>query len=71
MIAPVQHSENQFHLGLTDILEKINRRQSFTDLFPDLEPDILALFNADRITIYQRTLDRQDIFSLYSFFKIH
>ncbi|MEY8197829.1 MAG: GspE/PulE family protein [Colwellia sp.] len=58
-------SENKFYLGLTDILDKINRRTNFTDIFPELEQTILKLFCAERITIYQRTLDRQDIFSLY------
>jgi type II secretory ATPase GspE/PulE/Tfp pilus assembly ATPase PilB-like protein len=56
---------NEFYAGLTDILEKMSGSRHFTDIFPKLEQGLLNLFGAERITIYQRTLDRQDIFSLY------
>lgn len=58
-------SGSEFYAGLTKILETMNDKKSFSETFPALESSLLQLFCAERITVYQRTLDRQDIFSLY------
>lgn len=58
-------SKEEFHSGLTRVLDKINSNKNFINTLPEIEVDILTLFNAERITIYQRTLNQHDIFSLY------
>jgi hypothetical protein len=63
-IFPIKNESN-FHSGLTYVLDKINSNKSFINTFPEIEDDILTLFNAERITIYQRTIKQHDIYSLY------
>jgi type II secretory ATPase GspE/PulE/Tfp pilus assembly ATPase PilB-like protein len=62
--SPLENKSN-FHSGLTHVLDKINSNKSFINTFPEIEGDILTLFNAERITIYQRTINQHDIYSLY------
>ncbi|MCB1741638.1 MAG: GspE/PulE family protein, partial [Gammaproteobacteria bacterium] len=39
---------------LSSILERIHAAESFSDVLPAIEPDMLQILNAERMTVYQR-----------------
>lgn len=52
--------------ALDQIRQRIQGARRFSDIMPDIEVDVLALLKAERITIYQRSRNRQEILSRYT-----
>ncbi len=57
--------EQEFQARLNDIYRRIHEAESFMDVFPDLEKDLLALVNAERLTVYQRGRTDREIVSRF------
>jgi len=55
----------RFQVGLNKVVSQIHQYQSFDLAFPHLEPLLLKLFRAERITVYQRNRLQQDIVSRF------
>ncbi|MGB0468675.1 MAG: GAF domain-containing protein, partial [Pontibacterium sp.] len=55
----------QFYAGQSQVLSLINQSGNFMDAFPLVEHAVLRLFNAERVTVYQRNLESTDIFSRF------
>ncbi len=56
---------HQFFAGLSEVLSLVNQSDSFTDAFPVVEQAILRLFQAQRVTVYQRNLESREIVSRF------
>lgn len=54
-----------FYQKLLELFQSIHNSERFLDVFPELEAQILQLFSAERITIYQRSYHSQDIYSRF------
>lgn len=54
-----------FYQKLLELFQSIHNSERFLDVFPELEAQILQLFAAERITIYQRSYHSQDIYSRF------
>ncbi|MBY4676311.1 GspE/PulE family protein [Marinobacterium arenosum] len=65
MTADISTHTDQFYARLTAILSKIHEFKDFTAAFPVVEKAILALFGAERVTVYQRNRHSGDIVSRY------
>jgi len=55
----------QFQTKLNQVMQKIHEADSFNDIMPVIEPTLLELINAERITIYRRSRHSQEIISEY------
>ncbi len=55
----------RFNNELASIFTQIDQQDSFGDALPLIEKEILKLFNAQRLTIYQRNRFSQEIFSRF------
>lgn len=58
-------SSLQFQTKLNQVIQKIHEAESFNDIMPIIEPTLLELMNAERITIYRRSRHSQEIISEY------
>ncbi|MFT4927078.1 MAG: type II secretory ATPase GspE/PulE/Tfp pilus assembly ATPase PilB-like protein [Phenylobacterium sp.] len=55
----------EFYKQLLELFKKIHDSHRFADVLPTLENDILSLFDAQRMTIYQRNRFSRDIVSRF------
>ena len=55
-------TSDTFYQQLTQLLRKLHEARSFTEAFEHLEQSMLALFGAERISIYQRNRSHREIF---------
>ncbi|MEH6813768.1 MAG: GspE/PulE family protein, partial [Motiliproteus sp.] len=53
---------DEFYEKLTTLIRKLHEAKSFSDAFEHLEPSMLDLFQADRISVYQRNRSNKEIF---------
>lgn len=65
MTKAIDKDNQQFYSGLTKVLSRIHQAKSFEEAYPLVEKTLLALFNAQRITVYQRNRLSKDIVSRY------
>jgi len=54
-----------FYARLLELFQSIHSSERFIDVFPELEGQIRQLFDAERISVYQRSYHQQDIYSRY------
>ncbi|MCW8885855.1 MAG: GspE/PulE family protein [Motiliproteus sp.] len=59
---PNSPSTDEFYEQLTALIRKLHEAKSFADAFEHLEPAMLELFQAERISVYQRNRTRREIF---------
>ncbi|MGD8999408.1 MAG: GspE/PulE family protein [Granulosicoccaceae bacterium] len=55
----------QFQTRLNQLIQKIHESESFSVIMPQIEPVLLELMNAERITVYRRNRHSQEIISEY------
>ncbi len=55
----------EFQVRLNQLIQRVHEAESFSDVMPEIEPDLLALLNAERITIYQRSRTQPELVSKY------
>lgn len=55
----------EFYQKLLELFKKIHDSHRFADVLPNLESDILVMFDAERMTIYQRNRYSRDIVSRF------
>ena len=55
----------QFQTKLNQVMQKIHEAESFSDIMPVVEPILLELMNAERMTVYRRSRHSQEIISEY------
>lgn len=55
----------EFQRRLNLIIKKMHDAESFAELVPVIEPEMLSLLNAERITVYQRGRNEREIVSKY------
>ncbi|EAR62373.1 GspE/PulE family protein [Neptuniibacter caesariensis] len=65
MTKAIEKDTQQFYSRLTKVLSKIHQAKSFEEAYPLVEKTLLALFNAQRITVYQRNRSSKDIVSRF------
>ena len=65
MTKAIEKDTQQFYSRLTKVLSKIYQAKRFEDAYPLVEKTLLALFNAQRITVYQRNRSSKDIVSRF------
>jgi len=65
MIKAIEKDSQQFYSRLTKVLSRIHQAKNFADAYPLVEKTLLALFNAQRITVYQRNRLSKDIVSRF------
>ncbi|WP_017446410.1 GspE/PulE family protein [Gayadomonas joobiniege] len=56
---------SDFYETLTKLAHQIHQSTHFSELLPKLEPEILELFDCERLTIYQRQKNSHEIISRY------
>ena len=65
MTKAIEKDTQQFYSRLTKVLSKIYQAKSFEDAYPLVEKTLLTLFNAQRVTVYQRNRSSKDIVSRF------
>lgn len=65
MTKATEKDSQAFYAKLTKIISLIHQAKSFTDAYPLVEKAMLALFNAQRLTVYQRNSSSKDIVSRF------
>lgn len=65
MTKAIEKDSQQFYSRLTKVLSRIHQAKNFSDAYPLVEKTLLALFNAQRITVYQRNRLSKDIVSRF------
>lgn len=65
MTKAIEQDTQKFYSGLTKVLSKIHQARNFEEAYPLVEKTLLALFNAQRITVYQRNRSSKDIVSRF------
>lgn len=55
----------QFQTKLNHLIQKVHDAESFSDIMPQIEPILLELMNAERVTVYRRHRHSQEIISEY------
>ncbi|MGD8742914.1 MAG: GspE/PulE family protein [Granulosicoccaceae bacterium] len=55
----------QFQTRLNQLIQEIHESESFAGIMPQIEPVLLELLNAERITVYRRNRHSQEIISEY------
>lgn len=65
MTKSTESETQQFYSGLTKVLSKIHQARSFEQAYPLVEKALLALFHAQRMTVYQRNRSSKDIVSRF------
>ena len=65
MTKTIEKDSPAFYAKLTKIISLIHQAKSFSDAYPLVEKAILALFNAQRLTVYQRNSSSKDIVSRF------
>jgi type II secretory ATPase GspE/PulE/Tfp pilus assembly ATPase PilB-like protein len=55
----------KFQTRLNQLIQKIHESESFSGIMPQIEPVLLELMNAERITVYRRNRHSQEIISQY------
>jgi len=53
----------QFQTRLNQVMQQIHEAESFLDLMPVIEPSLLELMNAERMTVYRRSRHSHEIIS--------
>ncbi len=59
------HRHREMQERLRRFVARIQQAQSFAEVMPEIEDDLLALLNAERITIYQRSRTQPELVSKY------
>lgn len=62
---PNSKEAQHFYSRLTKILGVVHQYKTFTDAFPFVEKAVLSLFEAERVTVYQKNLASKDIVSRF------
>lgn len=65
MTKAIEEDTQQFYSRLTKVLSRIHQAKNFEEAYPLVEKTLLALFNAQRITVYQRNRLSKDIVSRF------
>lgn len=65
MTKAIERDTQQFYSRLTKVLSRIHQAKNFEEAYPLVEKTLLALFNAQRITVYQRNRMSKDIVSRF------
>jgi len=65
MTKAIEQDSQQFYSRLTKVLSRIHQAKNFQEAYPLVEKTLLALFNAQRITVYQRNRLSKDIVSRF------
>lgn len=65
MTKAIEKDTQQFYSRLTKVLSRIHKAKNFEEAYPLVEKTLLALFNAQRITVYQRNRMSKDIVSRF------
>ncbi|MGH1462365.1 MAG: GspE/PulE family protein [Neptuniibacter sp.] len=65
MTKAIEKDNQQFYSRLTKVLSRIHQAKSFEEAYPLVEKTLLTLFNAQRITVYQRNRLSKDIVSRF------
>ncbi|MCB0310872.1 MAG: hypothetical protein KDD42_06540, partial [Bdellovibrionales bacterium] len=55
----------EFQTSLNALVQKVHEAESFNEVMPAIEQDLLALLNAERVTVYQRGRSQREIVSKY------
>lgn len=55
----------EFQIRLNTLIQRIQEAESFSDVMPEIEQDLLSLLNGERITIYQRSRTNPELVSKY------
>ncbi|MGB0205471.1 MAG: GspE/PulE family protein, partial [Neptuniibacter sp.] len=65
MTKAIETDTQQFYSRLTKVLSRIHQAKNFEEAYPLVEKTLLTLFNAERITVYQRNRMSKDIVSRF------
>ncbi|MBR9884080.1 MAG: GspE/PulE family protein [Oceanospirillales bacterium] len=65
MTTKTDQESNQFYARLTDIISRIHQAPDFDAALPNVEPAILEMLGAERVTVYQRDRSSGDIISRF------
>lgn len=55
----------EFQIRLNTLVQRIQEAESFSDVMPDIEQDLLSILNGERITVYQRSRTNPELVSKY------
>jgi type II secretory ATPase GspE/PulE/Tfp pilus assembly ATPase PilB-like protein len=55
----------EFQIRLNTLIQRIQEAESFSDVMPEIEQDLLSLLNGERITVYQRSRTNPELVSKY------
>ncbi|HHM05664.1 MAG TPA: GspE/PulE family protein [Gammaproteobacteria bacterium] len=55
----------EFQVRLNNLIHRVHEAESFSEVMPEIEDDLLGLLNAERITVYQRSRTQPELVSKY------